>query len=70
MIDYPDICEGCLTYEEIYKQSCNFAYVRYDKDVLICPCSICLVKMVCIDACPLLKEHRNKIREISYDCNK
>lgn len=61
-MNYPDICGGCLTYEGGCKASCKFAYVKYDKGVLICPCSICLVKMRCVTSCELLTKHRNKIK--------
>lgn len=60
-MNYLDICGGCLTYESS-KSSCNFAYVRYDKGVLVCPCSKCLVKMICVTVCERLKKHRNKIK--------
>jgi hypothetical protein len=63
-MNYPDICEGCLIYENSYKKSCSFAYVKYNKDVLVCPCSTCLIKMMCRRSCYLLKEHGTKIELI------
>jgi hypothetical protein len=51
-------CEGCETIS--YGDLCPY----FDKN-LMCPCSICLVKSMCIDSCDLLEEHRKRIEEMT-----
>jgi len=45
------ICKGCKTYNQM--MNCSFLPVIYkntDRE-LICPCSICLIKMMCSKGC-------------------
>ncbi len=46
------ICPGCLT----YSIECNTKPIS---DGIKCPCSICLVKMICVTPCNLLYKHKN-----------
>ena len=49
-IDRQTICKGCRTYELF--GSCNFIPVikrsKNKPEGLVCPCSTCLVKMMCL----------------------
>ncbi len=69
LINYPDTCKGCKDYEDFHKIPCSLAYIKknvYAPKELMCPCSICLVKMVCEHACHLLKEHKKLLKDMSY----
>jgi hypothetical protein len=45
-------CEGCLTLDEEVEGDCPW----YNED-LICPCSICLIKVMCSTYCNQMKEY-------------
>jgi len=49
-------CEGCATIANII-----CPWFRKDMN---CPCSICLVKMICADMCSLLKKHTDIIYKL------
>jgi len=50
-------CEGCRS----YRGKCLW----YDDD-LTCPCSICLVKMICIESCELLDDYIQSRNHYEY----
>jgi len=49
------ICSGCNMYIE---NNCVGYYLPIIEDTVVCPCSTCLVKMVCRDMCEDLRNHR------------
>ena len=49
-------CEGCAT---MANTTCSW----FRKD-MTCPCSICLVKMICVNVCSPLKKHTRIIYKI------
>jgi len=60
-----EICEGCITYENRTSMTYSCYWVCIEKSEhnskdLICPCSICLIKMMCVSACEELLEHQRK----------
>lgn len=68
---YIKLCKGCRTYEEgmeeltedergkvVYLCDVSVPFIPGDeKPIKTCPCSTCLVKMVCLTKCELLEEH-------------
>ena len=59
------ICKGCGTYYKDQRVDCTVAPIIYkdtDKE-LTCPCSICLVKMICEsgDGCDLISSFMNQV---------
>jgi len=62
-------CEGCA-YEGLcdYEGSCVLEpyYINKQGDKLVCPCSICLVKGVCIKSCKEIQlyylSYRKKVK--------
>lgn len=55
-------CEGCKKRAILGSENVCFFY--NDKN-LICPCSICLVKIMCTtNICDLFEEHRKRIEEM------
>ncbi len=46
-------CEGCRTIKD--RTSCGWYH-----ESLTCPCSICLIKVMCITQCDLLLNYINK----------
>jgi hypothetical protein len=52
--NFHSICDGCNMYIE---GGCVGYYLPIIED-MVCPCSICLVKMVCRDICEGLHDHR------------
>jgi len=53
-------CEGCATYNK--DKGC----IWFD-DGLICPCSIYLIKVMCLNKCELLDNHIHLIKEASVE---
>jgi len=53
MSDKERICEGCRDYD--INRDCSFGPCYNGK---ICPCSTCLVKMICNSVCDVLLAHR------------
>ena len=53
------VCKGCRIYEVLdrcmYKK-CIYPSKHVPK-VLICPCSTCLIKMVCLEECEMAKQY-------------
>lgn len=49
-------CEGCTIIE--------YSECSWFSETLICPCSICLVKVVCTDACDLLIDHSKRLNSL------
>ncbi len=45
-------CEGCLTPDKDEEDNC----IWYNKE-LICPCSICIIKVVCLTYCDPMKKY-------------
>ena len=56
-------CEGCITSNK------NGKCIWFDKD-LTCPCINCLVKVMCLNECQLLKNHIEKMKDINIMMNK
>jgi len=64
------ICPGCITYGEVEKvrdvQNKDGHYdtpkcaIRPYHNGVFCPCSTCLVKMVCEDTCDRLTEYKER----------
>lgn len=52
-------CEGCRTRANNY---CMW----FDED-LFCPCSVCLIKMMCLEACELLNKYITEIDNLRRD---
>lgn len=52
-------CEGCL---DLRNGSCNWF-----EETLICPCSICIIKVMCKNPCDLLDKHISKIKNHDED---
>lgn len=53
------VCKGCKEYEEFQEVPCSHITIekgRYVPVKLMCPCSMCLIKMICITACPMLMD--------------
>lgn len=48
-------CEGCHVYKYLPDENC-----RWFREDSTCPCSICLVKVMCTDSCQLIKDYINK----------
>jgi len=49
-----NICKGCLTYESSPNTCCSFPTIKktkYAPKGLTCPCSTCIIKMVCDTIC-------------------
>jgi hypothetical protein len=49
-------CKGCTILDEAY--SCLW----FHEDISQCPCSVCLIKVICRRPCDLLDKHISKIR--------
>ena len=50
------ICNGCYTYG-IENEECEDSYL---KDGVPCPCSLCLIKMMCVKECKILGDYDRK----------
>ena len=53
-------CEGCFTsisFPDISDSNCYYSKIKG------CPCTSCLVKVMCIEMCPDLDAH---VRKINY----
>jgi len=49
---YDKMCKGCYYYSRSDRRPlCKVIDTDYVSETLICPCSICLIKGVCEDAC-------------------
>ncbi len=70
------ICPGCATYAEVgkvreiqnqsgYTDSPQCAIKPYYRGKT-CPCSKCLIKMVCEDTCDRMDDYRNWCGDIKY----
>ena len=51
-------CEGCISYsfignDRIHPQLCNYSYFNQDGK---CPCTSCIVKVMCTDVCDKYKD--------------
>jgi hypothetical protein len=57
-------CKGCLLYNENYK--CASTVTLNNED---CPCSLCLVKMVCRKICPALQSYKEGVKQKMKGCN-
>lgn len=54
-------CEGCLS----YRKNCEIRRLEHlygMYDIKKCPCSICLLKVICQDACEEYNAYYNKVR--------
>lgn len=59
-----DNCEGCLVYDRDKKiQTCVVIKARYKK---ICPCPLCLIKVICRTSTDVCDEYENLLRK-SYN---
>ena len=61
------ICKGCRTYAR--RTSCPWVCIKkseYNQEELICPCSTCLIKMMCEFSCEELIKHQRRRRSIVY----
>ena len=74
-----DVCPGCLTYiiaEDLTKQhtdgtgnvnpydlQCGIAPVVNGMN---CPCSVCIVKMVCNESCYRIDEYTNQHKRLEF----
>lgn len=45
-------CDGCLIYKDLPDGTC-----RWFRKELTCPCSICLVKVMCTGSCQLMRDY-------------
>jgi len=54
--------EDCIGCKEHFQYT-NEIYRRFKEDI-VCPCSICLIKVMCTRGCDLYTEHMDKIIEI------
>ena len=50
-------CEGCVMSVNVY----HYVKCIWFHKNLICPCSTCLVKVMCNDTCDLLEEHTERV---------
>jgi len=51
-IDFYKQCEGCLSYDkERPWVNCSVRGISYIPQGLICPCSTCLLKGICLEIC-------------------
>ena len=50
-------CKGCVMAEYIY----SYVECVWFSKTLICPCSTCLVKVMCNDTCDLLEAHTERV---------
>jgi hypothetical protein len=59
LMDYPNIkdCEGCAATR--LTSGCPWF-----SETLICPCSICLIKVMCKVGCDLFWKHATEIRRL------
>lgn len=55
-----EVCAGCRVIEECYLKPFN-------KKNDTCPCSLCLIKGVCLDPCDKYVKYRKIERQIKYD---
>jgi hypothetical protein len=51
-------CKGC-----IISRDDNGLCLWFNEDIGQCPCSICLVKIICINLCDSLDKHISKVRK-------
>ena len=49
------VCEGCVTYAKLNEN--NTCLMPHMKNGIPCPCSQCLIKMVCNEVCAKLEEY-------------
>jgi len=62
-----DYCEGCATYH-LYHHSYGPTLCRYaDNNNDKCPCSLCIIKMMCKTVCDDFKDFTHNTRNNSYD---
>lgn len=58
-----DVCEGCATYSKssssILYQTDDWCNIKARKGKHICPCSTCLIKMICDELCDEIEYYIN-----------
>lgn len=61
-----ETCHGCRIYNQGVRGDHNMcAFIEFNDE---CPCPKCIIKMVCIVACPEFKLFRNKYVK-NFDTN-
>lgn len=55
------VCSGCYMYERHIEDPKTYIKCSIFKEGEVCPCSTCLVKMVCSNMCQLLSEYIAKL---------
>ena len=63
-IDMDKSCIGCNTYTPDLK-TCGYFH-----KIIVCPCSICLIKPMCVLACELLINHSRILSEARRNENR
>lgn len=62
--DFYKQCKGCRSYSQMLKKpNCSVKRIPYIPEGLVCPCSICLVKCMCINACNEFEEFIYLLKE-------
>jgi hypothetical protein len=54
-----DNCYGCITF--IRESECSYSYINNENSK--CPCSQCIVKVMCENMCTDFMSYRNYIRK-------
>lgn len=54
-------CEGCRSYAGIDSMYCS--YMKFNQNSK-CPCTLCIVKMVCLKACQDWKQFKKRSYEL------
>jgi len=46
-----EMCKGCMTYNIDNTPCPSIKNVHYIPDTLLCPCSTCILKVICVEPC-------------------
>ena len=61
-------CIGCRSYGKIIEgPNCSLRRIPYLPEGTVCPCSICIVKGICIDSCQEFKDFVYRLKKIELN---